>query len=85
MKVGVVSDIHANAPALRVVLNDLADRNVDQVLCAGDVVGYYPFPNEVISLLQEHNIRSIVGNHDVAVLDEPPSKFSIRSSEAHCW
>jgi len=85
MKVGVVSDIHANAPALRVVLNDLADRNVDQVLCAGDVVGYYPFPNEVISLLQEHNIQSIVGNHDVAVLDETPSRFSINAKRAVDW
>lgn len=85
MKIGFISDIHANAPALRVVLDGLADRDVDRILCAGDVVGYYPFPNEVISLLQEHNVRSIVGNHDAAVLDENPSRFSINAKRAADW
>lgn len=85
MKIGVISDIHANAPALRVVLNGLSDRSVDQILCAGDVVGYYPFPNEVVSLLQEHDVRSIIGNHDAAVLDETPSEFSINAKRAADW
>lgn len=85
MKIGVISDIHANEPALRVVLDSLADRNVDLILCAGDVVGYYPFPNEVIKLLQEHNIRSIIGNHDAAVLNETPSEFSINAKRAADW
>lgn len=85
MKIGVISDIHANAPALRVVLDGLADRDVDQTLCAGDVVGYYPFPNEVISLLGEQDVRSIVGNHDAAVLDETPSGFSIDAKRAADW
>lgn len=85
MKIGVISDIHANAPALRVVLDGLVDRDVNRILCAGDVVGYYPFPNEVISLLQEYNIRSIVGNHDTAVLNETPSRFSINAKRAADW
>lgn len=85
MKIGLISDIHANAPALRVVLDGLADKDVDRILCAGDVVGYYPFPNEVVSLLEEHDVRSIVGNHDAAVLDETPSRFSINAKRAADW
>ncbi|MFC6766032.1 metallophosphoesterase family protein [Natrinema soli] len=85
MKIGVISDIHANAPALRVVLDGLVESGVDQILCAGDAVGYYPFPNEVVSLLQKHDVRSIIGNHDAAVLDETPSEFSINAKRAADW
>lgn len=70
MKIGLVADIHANRPALMAVLQELHD--VDHIWCAGDITGYYPDPNGVISDLLEHHVEAIKGNHDW-YLESPPS------------
>ncbi len=44
--------------------------NADHILCAGDLVGYNPWPNESIRLIQEKGIQSVMGNHDAAIVDE---------------
>ena len=65
MKVAVLSDVHANIHALRVVLNDLEKEKVDTVLVAGDLIGYYYWPAEVISvLMSESRFICIKGNHE---------------------
>lgn len=64
MKIAVISDIHANIHALRAVLADLEQKAVDQICCAGDLVGYAPFPNEVIALLRARGIPTVMGNYD---------------------
>ncbi|MGQ0608328.1 MAG: metallophosphoesterase family protein [Chloroflexota bacterium] len=66
MRIAVLSDVHANLPALEAVRADLAD--VDQVWVLGDIVGYGPQPNEVIATLQEMGARSVLGNHDGAAI-----------------
>lgn len=66
--VAVISDIHANLPALESVLADLDGRQ--ELLSAyhlGDLVGYAPWPNEVVTLLQEKGITGIAGNYDSTV------------------
>ncbi len=68
MKVALISDIHANLPALRAVLEDLPD--VDCCICAGDVVGYYPFANEVCDLVRNSGAYVVRGNHDAFVVGE---------------
>lgn len=85
MRTALISDIHANAPALREVLSDINRRNVDNICCAGDVVGYNSFPNKTIKKINEHNVRSVRGNHDEAVLTETPSDFSISAKRAVDW
>ena len=85
MRWGLISDIHANAPALRAVLEDLDRHNVDRVLCAGDVVGYYPFPNETIDIMVKRRAISIQGNHDRAVLNVDPSMMNPEASDAVMW
>src|SRR5512144_1744858 len=45
---GVLSDVHANLPALDVALAFLAGQDVDRFICAGDLVGYGPHPNECV-------------------------------------
>lgn len=67
MRIAVISDIHANLPALKSVLEDVRGRGVDRILCAGDLVGYAPFPNEVISLIRDSVIESVLGNYDDGV------------------
>jgi predicted phosphodiesterase len=66
MRFAVLSDIHANLPALEAVAADLPP--VDQVWVLGDTVGYGPQPNEVIATLQAMGARSVMGNHDGAAI-----------------
>ena len=61
----LISDIHANLPALEAVLADIDRRSdVDAVYHLGDLVGYGPWPNEVASLLQSRGIQGVAGNYD---------------------
>jgi len=62
MKLGVVSDIHSNLVALETVLEDMPD--VDRLVCAGDVVGYNPWPAECVEELRERSVPTVMGNHD---------------------
>ncbi len=66
MKIGIIADVHANIHALESVLEEL--RQTEIILCAGDIVGYYPFVNEVFGILSTYNVYSIKGNHDCYVL-----------------
>jgi putative phosphoesterase len=67
MRIGVIADIHANMPALRAVIDDLASIGCDAVWCAGDVVGRGPHPNEVVEELQRLAIPTVQGNWDEAL------------------
>ncbi len=68
MRYALISDIHANLPALRAVLADIDARdNVDAIYHLGDLTGYAPWPNEVVSLLRERGIPGIAGNYDSTV------------------
>ena len=67
-RLAVLSDLHANLSAIRVVRADLARRGVDQVLVLGDVVGYLARPNRVAGLVAEAGWHTIAGNYDLAVL-----------------
>lgn len=69
MKIAVISDIHANIYALMSVLEDIDNERVDTIICLGDLVGYGPHPNEVISTIRRRNILCIKGNYDSSVVD----------------
>lgn len=69
MKIAVISDIHGNLYALREVLEDIDNQNVDSIICLGDLVGYGPHPNEVIALIRNRNILCLKGNYDASVVD----------------
>lgn len=71
MKIAVISDLHSNIVALDSVLNDIIIKKVDTIVCTGDIVGYLPFPKEVVQRMREKNIMSIKGNHDDAVASAP--------------
>ena len=65
MKYALISDIHANLPALDAVLADLDARDdIDAVYHLGDLVGYAPWPNEVVARLRERGIFGVAGNYD---------------------
>lgn len=64
----ILSDVHANLPALQAVLAHARSRGCTRHLSLGDVVGYGAQPGECIELLQEHGVPNILGNHDGYVI-----------------
>jgi predicted phosphodiesterase len=68
LRYALISDIHANLPALRAVLAHIDARNdVDAIYHLGDLTGYAAWPNEVVTLLRERAIPGIAGNYDSTV------------------
>ena len=68
MKYALISDVHSNLPALEAVLADIDEQeDVDAIYHLGDLVGYAPWPNETIAVVQELGIRGIAGNYDSTV------------------
>jgi len=67
MRIALISDIHANLPALEAALADVEARQVDATCHLGDLVGYAPWPNEVIALIRNRNIPGVAGNYDSTV------------------
>lgn len=68
MKYALISDIHANLPALTAVLDDIASR--DDILAVhhlGDLVGYSSSPSEVVERVHEEGIAGVAGNYDSTV------------------
>ncbi|MBU4241823.1 MAG: metallophosphatase family protein, partial [Nanoarchaeota archaeon] len=68
MKIALISDIHANLEAFEEVLKDIKKRNIKNILCAGDIVGFGANPNECCKLVKDNNIVSVKGNFDVDVI-----------------
>jgi predicted phosphodiesterase len=68
MKYALISDIHANLPALEAVLADIDQQgDVDATYHLGDLVGYAPWPNETIELLRRRGTLGVAGNYDSTV------------------
>ena len=66
MRIGAIADIHGNRPALEAVLADMP--SVDRLICAGDIVGYNPWPAACVKYCRNRDIASVQGNHDRAVV-----------------
>ena len=67
-RLGVISDIHANQHALEAALEFLSTQELDGYLCAGDLVGYGPLPNECVRRVLDLPVTCIAGNHDLIAL-----------------
>ena len=66
-RVAVITDIHANLPALQAALARIDDLGIDRIYCGGDLVGYGPHPDAVCALIAEREIPTIHGNYDHAI------------------
>jgi predicted phosphodiesterase len=86
MRLAILSDIHSNLPALEAVLADIDEAGLGELWCLGDVVGYGAQPDECTRLVKERCDLCLVGNHDLAVLDELDiSSFSPAAAAAVRW
>jgi protein phosphatase len=63
-RLGLVSDVHSSPAALAEALRIFADNRVDDIICAGDIAGYYDTLLPTVQLLAQSNCKAIVGNHD---------------------
>jgi len=68
VKIALISDVHANLPALEAVLDDIDRRaETDAIYHLGDLVGYAPWPDETVALLRKRGIAGVAGNYDSTV------------------
>lgn len=68
MRYALISDIHANLPALRATLAHIAAHaDIAATFHLGDLVGYAPWPDETVALLRESRVEGIAGNYDSTV------------------
>ncbi len=81
--IGLISDVHANLPALEAVLDDMPD--VDALVHAGDAVGYNPYPGACVELLRENDAVCVQGNHDRAVAGDTSFGFHTDAGRAVEW
>ena len=88
MRALVVSDLHANAEALRVVMTHVRRKKFDTVVCLGDFVGYGAQPNQVLDTMRKIRAKKLYlrGNHDrVATGLDEGGGFNPAAREAAVW
>jgi predicted phosphodiesterase len=84
----VLSDLHANAEALRIVLARMRRKKFDSVICLGDFVGYGAQPNQVLDTMRTLRGRKVYirGNHDrVASGLDDANGFNQAAKAAALW
>jgi len=70
MRIAVIADIHANLTAFQSVLADIETLKIDRIINLGDFIGYGPEPEAVAQILQQRQIPSVLGNHEMALKDD---------------
>lgn len=80
--IALISDVHGNLPALEAVLDDASRCVVDETWNLGDVLGYAPFPKEVLATLRRVEVLNLIGNYDLKVLDFPQKAATWKNKKA---
>ena len=88
-RIAVLADIHSNLPALEAVQADLRAMAPDMVFLGGDQINRCPWPNEVMSLIDDAGWPAIYGNHELTILNlnspEPARIFDEKPRFADLW
>jgi len=69
--IGLISDVHSSPLPLRQALDIFERENVDDIICAGDIAGYYDSVTPTVELLIQSNCKAVIGNHDQSWLEHP--------------
>ncbi len=80
-RIGLVSDVHSTPGVLREALQRLRDAGVDEIICAGDIAGYYDTVVPTVELLIASDCRAVIGNHDQKFLATPAQAGEERTRE----
>jgi putative phosphoesterase len=87
LRILIIADLHSNLPAYYAVhdkITELYGKNIDHVICLGDIVGYGPFPNEMCKIAEAFAV-CVIGNHDVACATGNADGFKRWAIEAVHW
>lgn len=83
VRLGLIGDVHAEDEALKLVIEDFERRNLDAILCVGDIADGAGDVNRTCALLEDHHVITIAGNHDRWLLSDElrdqPGATAIRS------
>jgi putative phosphoesterase len=74
-RIGLISDVHSSPVALAEALQIFAEQQVDDIICAGDIAGYYDRLLPTIRLLVRADCKTIIGNHDQSWLEKNTSEY----------
>ncbi|NOZ24013.1 MAG: metallophosphoesterase [Planctomycetes bacterium] len=81
----IISDVHGNFEAMKAVLDDILSKNITDIVCLGDLIGYGPNPKECIDFATNFRI-TMIGNHEEALMEElRTSGFNPKASGSRNW
>ena len=76
MQLGVITDIHNNLVARKVVVEKLQELQCDKIICCGDIIGIGPYPEETVQyMMQIPDLIAVRGNHEKYLLNEMPTEY----------
>jgi len=81
MRIAIISDIHGNLEALKTTLQDIERRNVDKIICLGDIIAKGVHPKECIKLVKEKCDIVLQGNCDSYFSSEHKEKEELSLQE----
>ena len=73
IRIGLVSDVHSSPRALEQALDIFARERVDDIICAGDIAGYFDSVAPTVALLAQSGCHAVLGNHDLSYLELAPA------------
>lgn len=92
MKLGVITDIHNNLTALRVIVERLNQLECDKIICCGDIIGIGPCPEETVQCMMKiPNLIAVRGNHEKYLLEGMPNEYpneehmDVEEMKHHKW
>ncbi len=92
MKLGIITDIHNNLTALKVVVEKLRQLQCNKIICCGDIIGIGPYPEETVQYIMKiPDLIAVRGNHEKYLLDKMPTDYpneehmSYEEMEHHKW
>jgi len=87
MRIAVLSDIHGNTPALKAIIKNIKENNIDRVFYLGDAIGIGPEPDKCLDLIIDNNFEMVLGNHELYYVrgTDIDSEMSDYEVEHHKW
>ncbi|MBA4313466.1 MAG: hypothetical protein C0417_12655 [Chlorobiaceae bacterium] len=86
MRIAIISDIHSNLEALTKAFEIIEQKNVDEIICLGDIIGYGANPNECLSLIKQNSTQILLGNHESVIVNPAQiEEFTPNARIAAMW
>ena len=71
-RIAILTDIHANLPALTAVLAEVRRHGCERIYHAGDLIDIGPYPAEVVDLARACDMICVRGNHEAWLMGDAP-------------